>query len=191
MRPALMKPTEKRLICSAESSPHPKGKLIIFFPAGAPTSPPLLPLPPCQTFAQPNSINSSAIRAFQHVSQLEGEGEAGSQSKPMTSEELRPNGGAIKASDAGWWIYVTGCLKMLALLGVMDLAEAIPDSVPCDSDDCIDFRPQPGESILSPVKHLACHCRRLHTWLMRHRGQNYYQHFKKVFVIPQSVATKE
>lgn len=41
----------KQLTCSTESSPRPKGKLIIFIPAGVLTSLPLLPLPLRQTFA--------------------------------------------------------------------------------------------------------------------------------------------
>lgn len=125
----------KWLICSTESSLHPRGKFIISIPAGALTPLPLLPLPPPN--ARPlltNSINRGSIRAFLHASQQ----------KVKVRWAPKAHCGEVRAEccsyqTLGGWtgcgIYVTGCLETLAFLSVTELVKAMASS-PRDAHSC-------------------------------------------------------
>lgn len=60
----------------------------------------------------------------------------------------------------GCRIHLTGCLKTLALLAVMEFANAIMASVPRGLDSCADFSSQPGGGIRHETSSLSL----AHTW---------------------------
>lgn len=128
--------------------PSPKGKLIIFIPAGVQMPLFLLPLPPCQTFAYQIQLT---LAQSERLCTCHSVKVKVSLAPKVGRWRLRSQGLTVEPSilrrlDRRCGIYVTGCLKTLALLGVMKLSKAIMASAPCDSGSCIDFPSQPGES---------------------------------------------
>ncbi len=126
----------KWLICSTESSPHPKGKLIISIPAGALTSLPLLPLPQCQTFA--HGIQLTVAQSERLCTRHDWRWRQGELPKYAVDVwEVRAECWSHQTSG-GWtgcWIYVTGCPNKLVFQDVTDLAEAMA-CLPRDIDSC-------------------------------------------------------